>query len=118
MTTDQTLRHAWTELAAAAADAEDDAPALAALSSVVRALERAAGASLGPTDDEGLVVLQRRFGRAHRRLDPATVSLDPVQQHLAALRRPVPRRHWSTALTRWPCVPACLPRLAGAECDG
>jgi hypothetical protein len=64
-------------------------PPLAALAGVVLALEGAAGASLGSADGEGLVVLQRRFARAHR-LGAATVGADQVEQHLAALRAPAP----------------------------
>jgi hypothetical protein len=89
MRTEQTLRRAWEELAAAVADTSGDAAAQAALSRVVVALERAAGASLGPADGEDLAVLQRRFARAHR-LGATMVGRDLVQQQLAALRCPVP----------------------------
>jgi hypothetical protein len=89
MRTDPTTRRGWEDLARAAADVEDDAPALAALTGVVLALEQAADASLGAADGERLVVLQRRFARAHR-LGAATVGPDQVQQHLSALRWAAP----------------------------
>ena len=52
-------------LAAAAHQARDDAPTRAVLAVVVHRLEDAAGAGLGDTDGDPLVVLQRRLGRAH-----------------------------------------------------
>ena len=55
-------------LAAAAAHAPDDDCTRAVLAVVVQRLEDAAGAWLGETDGDPLVVLQRRFGRAHARL--------------------------------------------------
>ena len=55
-------------LAAAAEQAHDDAPTRAVLAVVVMRLEDAAGAALGEACGDPLVVLQRRFGRAHARL--------------------------------------------------
>src|SRR5688572_23669441 len=55
-------------LATAAEQARDDAPTRAVLAVVVQRLEAAAGAALGDACGEPLVVLQRRFGRAHARL--------------------------------------------------
>jgi hypothetical protein len=78
-----TVRTALDELAEAAAD--DGCP-VTALATVVLALERAAGAPLGRTDLEPRVVLQRRFGRAHRRLRAGAVSYRDVLDLLAALR--------------------------------
>ena len=62
------LAGALDTLAAAAEQTRDDAPGRAVLAVVVQRLEDAAGAWLGDTDDDALVVLQRRFGRAHARL--------------------------------------------------
>ena len=71
------------DLVATAAGLADDVCSRAALATVVRALELAAGRPLGDTDDEPLAVLQRRLGR----LDLAAV-LTPRQasEHLAVLR--------------------------------
>ena len=77
MTTTQTTARTGTDgelaagldgLAAAAGQACDDARTRAVLAVVVQRLEDAAGAELGDTTGEALVVLQRRFGRAHARL--------------------------------------------------
>lgn len=55
-------------LAAATEQARDDARTRAVLAVVVERLEDATGATLGAAAGDPLVVLQRRFGRAHTRL--------------------------------------------------
>ncbi len=60
-----TLTTSLDGLAAAAEQARDDARTRAVLAVVVQRLEDAAGAWLGDTGGDPLVVLQRRFGRAH-----------------------------------------------------
>ncbi len=63
-------------LAAAAAQAGDDARTPAVLAVVVQRLEDAAGAGLGDASREPLVVLQRRLGRASARLAGSRAPLD------------------------------------------
>ncbi len=65
---DDDLAGALDGLAVAAEQAPDDVRTRAVLAAVVQRLEDAADAGLGPAGDEPLVVLQRRFGRAHVRL--------------------------------------------------
>jgi hypothetical protein len=79
-------------LAAAAGQAGDDARTRAVLAVVVERLEDAAGAGLGDTCGEPLVVLQRRFGRAHARLAARPAGrLDPdLLSDLARALRPEP----------------------------
>jgi predicted transcriptional regulator len=67
-TTSDDLAAALDGLAAAAEQARDDARTRAVLAVVVQRLEDAAGTELGETDHDALVVLQRRFGRAHAQL--------------------------------------------------
>jgi hypothetical protein len=67
-TTSDDLAGALDGLATAAGQALDDARTRAVLAVVVQRLEDAAGACLGDTHGDPLVVLQRRFGRAHARL--------------------------------------------------
>lgn len=86
MTTESTARSMWDELAAAAAAVQDGTQAVTALGGVVLALEAAAGAPRWRVDDEPLIVLQRRFGHAQRRLDITTLSIAQLQEHLIALR--------------------------------
>ena len=65
-------------LAAAAEQATDDARTRAVLAAVVERLEDAAGAGLGDAGSDPLVVLQRRFGRAHALLAArAPAGLEP-----------------------------------------
>lgn len=91
-TTSHHLADALDGLAAAAEQARDDACTRAVLAVVVQRLEDAAGATLGTADHDPLVVLQRRFGRAHARLAarPAT-DVDPDLLHdLVGALRPEP----------------------------
>lgn len=67
-TTSDELNAALDGLAAAAGHACDEPRTRAVLAVVVQRLEDATGAWLGDTDGDPLVVLQRRFGRAHARL--------------------------------------------------
>lgn len=96
-------------LAAAAAQARDDACTRAVLAVVVQRLEDTADATLGTAHHDPLVVLQRRFGRAHARLaarPAADVDADLLHA-LARSLRPEPAR-------RWPSVrPAPVAALAG-----
>lgn len=85
MRIDPTARSTWDELAAAAAAVEDEAAAVTALGVVVLALESATGAPHWRVDDEPLVVLQRRFGHAQRRLDTTVLSVAQLQEHLITL---------------------------------
>jgi hypothetical protein len=88
-TTSHDVGAALDGLAAAAAQAHDDARTRAVLAVVVQRLEDAAGAELGATDGDPLVVLQRRFGRAHARLaahDTAHVDADLLHDLTGALR--------------------------------
>lgn len=81
-----TVQHTLDELAFTAAEIDDSATATRGLATTVLLLEQAAGVSLGPVDGEPLVVLQRRFGRAHHRLAPESISAEEATQLLAALR--------------------------------
>jgi len=90
-----TLSLALDDLAEIAAQAADDTATRAVLARTVCSLEQAAGAGLGRVDGDPLVVLQRRLGRAARRLaaDPApgaatTLTSAQVRAHAAALRCP------------------------------
>lgn len=76
----------WDELATAAAEVQDEAAAVTALGVVVLALESAAGGPRWRVDDEPLIVLQRRFGHAQRRLDSTALSVPQLEGHLIALR--------------------------------
>ena len=67
-TTSDDLTDALDRLATAAEQAPENPRTRAVLAVVVQRLEDAAGAWLGDADGEPLVVLQRRFGRAHARL--------------------------------------------------
>jgi hypothetical protein len=67
-TTSHDLASALHGLAAAAGRACDDTRSRAVLAVLVQRLEDAAGAGLGDTSGDPLVVLQRRFGRAHAHL--------------------------------------------------
>ena len=67
-TTQTELAEALDGLAAAAEQAHDDARTRAVLAVVVERLEDASGTTLGDAAGDPLVVLQRRFGRAHARL--------------------------------------------------
>lgn len=83
------VQRAMAELADAAATAGDGSATRAALAGVVRGLERAAGSPLGAAEQDPLVVLQRRLGRAHRLLAGATrstLSVGQVQAYVAAIR--------------------------------
>jgi hypothetical protein len=62
------LASALDGLAAAVEQARDDARTRAVLAVVVQRLEDTVDAALGDTCGDPLVVLQRRFGRAHARL--------------------------------------------------
>ena len=97
-------------LAAAAEQSTDDACTRAVLAVVVQRLEDAAGAGLGGTTGDPLVVLQRRFGRAHAQLagdDTAQVDAD-LLLGLARALRPEP------AVARQPSArPAPTAALAG-----
>ena len=87
MRTDRTAQSTWDELAAAAAAVRDeDAGAVTALGIVVQDLESAAGAPRWPVDHEPLIVLQRRFAHAQRRLDVTVLNVPRLQEHLSALR--------------------------------
>ncbi len=92
MTAHPSLAQALDELVQAAAEATDDRWTLAALARAVTELEGAAGASLGGTEHDQLVVLQRRLGRVHGQLLCASTTMDPaiVLSHLRALRAPAP----------------------------
>lgn len=92
MTDHPFLARALDALAHSAADAPDDRWTLAALARAVAELEHAAGAGLGGTEHDPLVVLQRRLGRVHGRLLRAPAPLDPqvVLDHLRALGVPTP----------------------------
>ncbi len=93
MRTDDGVGSALDELAGAAAATQDDACARTALSAVVLSLESSAGSSLGPTEGDPLVVLQRRLGRAHRLLATGrsgAVTAGEVSAHLATLCWPAP----------------------------
>ena len=103
------LSHALDELGEVAAQAGDDAPTRAALARAVEQLEQAAGADLGSTTCDPLVVLQRRLGRAAQRLDGLTaadasaaagLSAEQVRAHAAALRCPVPVQRRSAGAPR------------------
>lgn len=89
MAENTTLAAALAQLAHAAAEAPDTRWTVTALAAAVTDLEHAAGASLGATEHDPLVVLQRRLGRAHRLLTatPATTA-EVVQAHLQALHHP------------------------------
>jgi len=76
------------ELAHAAAAVDPGHHAVSGLASVVLAIERAAGVSLGPADDEPLIVLQRRFGRAHRSLAPTSIGTAELERLADLLRDP------------------------------
>ena len=83
------LADALDGLAAAAGQARDDACTRAVLAVVVQRLEDAACATLGTADHDPLVVLQRRFGRAHARLAAlraAEVDTDLLHGLARALR--------------------------------
>lgn len=90
MTTEPTLQNALDQLMHAAAEAPDTRWTARVLASAVVDLERAAGAGLGAADQDPLVVLHRRLGRAHRLLAVArsNVDLDAVRAHLQALHQP------------------------------
>ena len=98
-------------LAAAAEQAHDDAPTRAVLAVVVMRLEDAAGAGLGDACGDPLVVLQRRFGRAHARLAArAAGQVDADLLHgLARALAPEPVRDARTATRRSgaPALAAC-----------
>jgi hypothetical protein len=81
--TSQTVRAALDELADAVAN---ERCSVVALATVVLALEESAGAPLGETGTEPLIVLQRRFARAHRRLRDGAISSGEVLGHLTALQ--------------------------------
>ena len=106
---DDDLSGALVALAAAAEQARDDVRTRAVLAAVVERLEHAAGADLGDTAVDPLVVLQRRFGRAHallaRRLGTA-VEPDLLRGLAAAVMAPDDPR--SSVLRRTPrcAVPA------------
>ncbi len=63
----------------------------ARLSTVVRTLEGASGTSLGTTDGDPLVVLQRRFARAHRELVRAGAAGGPAADASAGTSVASPR---------------------------
>jgi hypothetical protein len=103
-TTSHDLLEALDGLAAAAARTGDDACGRAVLSLVVQHLEDAAGGGLGSTDGDPLVVLQRRFGRAHARLAtrPAADVDGDLLLGLASALQPEPaghRRHSAPAVS-------------------
>ena len=88
MRTDTAVRTALHELVTAAAAIRDDVCGRAGLAVVVLSLECSAGGSLGTTDGDPLVVLQRRLGRAHRLLETAgsgALAADDVRGHLVTL---------------------------------
>lgn len=88
-TTSDDLADALDSLASAAGQARDDACTRAVLAVVVQRLEDAAGATLGTADHDPLVVLQRRFARAHARLSAhraADVDADLLHGLARALR--------------------------------
>ena len=109
-TTSDDLAGALDGLAAAAEQARDDARTRAVLAVVVQRLEDAAGAELGTTDGDPLVVLQRRFGRAHAQLAAhRTADVDADLLHgLARALRPEPAGDLRPALR-----PASAAVLAG-----
>ena len=87
--TDEAVDQALDRLAAAADSAHDDARTRAVLAVVVQRLEDAADAGLGDTSLDPLVVLQRRFGRAHALLAaqrPDDVDADLLHGLARALR--------------------------------
>lgn len=89
------------KLAQTAADATETRWTLSVLARVVRELETAAGANaeLGDTEQEPLVVLQRRLGRVHRLLLAGSTTQTPaaVQAQTNALAdHPLP---WDQAMT-------------------
>lgn len=92
MTHETPLMSLLEQLVHTTAEAPGDPWTMRALASVVADLERAAGAGLGPTEHDSLVMLQRRMGRAHRLLvaDPGAASLERVRLHLQALRQEAP----------------------------
>ncbi len=105
------LTRALDGLAAAAEQAHDDAPTRAVLAVVVTRLEDAAGAGLGEACGDPLVVLQRRFGRAHARLAARTAGdVDADLLHgLARALAPDPARGARTSARRSgaPALAAC-----------
>jgi len=88
MTHETPLTRTLEQLVHTAAEAPDDPWTMRVLASAVTDLERAAGASLGATEHDPLVVLHRRLGRVHGLLvvAPGTASPDLVKAHLRALR--------------------------------
>ena len=80
-----TARTMWDELAATAAAVQDEEAAVAALGVVVLALESAAGAPRWRVEDEPLIVLQRRFAHAQRRLEVPVLSVAQLEEHLITL---------------------------------
>lgn len=104
------LSSALDELTEVAARAVDDAPTRAALARSVELLEQAAGAGLGPTGCDPLVVLQRRLGRAAQRLSVGAragdLRAEQVRAHAAALRCPVPAQRRPGGAPRPVGVPA------------
>ncbi len=104
------LTSALDGLALAAEQAPDDALTRAVLAAVVERLEDATGAGLGDASGDPLVVLQRRFGRAHARLAArgvADVDADLLQGLARALHaepaadvRPAGRPVSAAALAR------------------
>ena len=82
------LAEALDGLAAAAERVGDDPCTRAVLAVVVQRLEESAGVALGETCGDPLVVLQRRFGRAHARLAAARhVDADLLLGLARALQR-------------------------------
>lgn len=101
MTNDAAAEAALHELAELVAAAGHDEPVRRALAAVVLEMERVAGAALGDTDGEPVVVLQRRFGRAHLRVEAGALRLDQVREHLAALQRPAVEQELPVGTAPW-----------------
>jgi hypothetical protein len=84
------LADALDGLAAAAEQAGDDPCTRAVLAVVVQRLEESAGVGLGETCADPLVVLQRRFGRAHARLAAGGTGDTDLLLGLARALQPQP----------------------------
>jgi predicted transcriptional regulator len=105
--TDDALSTALDGLAVAAERARDDGRTRAVLAAVVQRLEDAADAGLGDADGDPLVVLQRRFGRAHALLaarPAADLEPDLLRSVAAAVAAPAA----SAAAVR-PATPCPVP---------